>query len=156
MSCVGRLCKDYLYLYNSLPQIPTPPLIMAVNIGEALGCPLPSESLWSYLSVPIELSIPYVPTIRSSPFVRRSENCFFRRHSFSKFISIIVSKSMKKTPILKSLKMFKFLHLINITKQQMLSSRTYTWTLILRVGRQNSTSTFALLIRSIQVHPFLL
>ena len=36
MSCVGRLCKDYLYLYNSLPQIPTPPLIMAVNIGEAV------------------------------------------------------------------------------------------------------------------------
>ena len=38
MSCVGRLCKDYLYLYNSLPLIPTPPLIMAVNIGEAVGC----------------------------------------------------------------------------------------------------------------------
>ena len=34
MSCVGRLCKDYLYLYNSLPLIPTLPLIMAVNIGE--------------------------------------------------------------------------------------------------------------------------
>ena len=42
LSCVGRLCKDYLYLYNSLPLIPTPPLIMAVNIGEAVCCPLPS------------------------------------------------------------------------------------------------------------------
>ena len=31
MSCVGRLCKDST----------TPPLIMAVNIGEAVGCPLP-------------------------------------------------------------------------------------------------------------------
>ena len=46
MSCVGRLCKDYQYLYNSLPLIPTPPLIMAVNIGEAVGCPLPSEPPW--------------------------------------------------------------------------------------------------------------
>ena len=36
----------HVYLYNSLPLIPTPLLIMAVNIGEALGCPLPSESLW--------------------------------------------------------------------------------------------------------------
>merc|ERR1712242_230470 len=43
MSCVGRLCKEYLYLYNSLPLIPTPPLIMAVNIGEAVGCLLPSK-----------------------------------------------------------------------------------------------------------------
>ena len=47
MSCVGRLCKDYLYLYNSLPLIPTPPLIMAVNIGEAVGCPLPSKPPWA-------------------------------------------------------------------------------------------------------------
>jgi len=46
MSCVGRLCKDYLYLYNSLPLIPTPPLIMAVNIGEAVCCPLPSKPPW--------------------------------------------------------------------------------------------------------------
>ena len=36
MSCVGRLCKDYLYLYNSLPLIPTPSLIMAENTGEAV------------------------------------------------------------------------------------------------------------------------
>ena len=48
MSCVGRLCKDYLYLYNSLPQIPTPPLIMAVNIGEAVGFPLPSKPPWCW------------------------------------------------------------------------------------------------------------
>ena len=34
MSCVGRLCKDYLYLYNSLPLIPTPPLI-ATNAKDA-------------------------------------------------------------------------------------------------------------------------
>ena len=34
MSCVD----------NSLPLIPTPPLIIAVNIGEAVCCPLPSES----------------------------------------------------------------------------------------------------------------
>ena len=27
---------------DTLPLIPTPPLIMAVNIGEAVGCPLPS------------------------------------------------------------------------------------------------------------------
>ena len=32
---------DYLYLYNSLPLIPTPPLIMAVNIGKAVGCLFP-------------------------------------------------------------------------------------------------------------------
>ena len=50
MSCVGRLCKDYLYLYNFLPLIPTPPLIMAVNIGEAVGCPLPSKPPWPWLS----------------------------------------------------------------------------------------------------------
>ena len=36
MSCVVRLYKDYLYLFNSLPLIPTPPLIMVVNIGEAV------------------------------------------------------------------------------------------------------------------------
>ena len=46
MSCVGRLCKEYLYLYNSLPLIPTPPHIMAVNIGEAVGCPLPPKPPW--------------------------------------------------------------------------------------------------------------
>ena len=51
---------------------------------------------------------------------------------------------MKKTPILKSLKMFKFSRLLNITTQQMPSSRTCTWTLILRVGRQNSSGTFTL------------
>ena len=39
--CTTQQLNDY-----SLPLIPTPPLIMAVNIGEALGCPLPSESLW--------------------------------------------------------------------------------------------------------------
>ena len=52
MSCVGRLCKDYLYLYNSLPLIPTPPLIMAVNIGigEAVGCLLPSKPPWEEFS----------------------------------------------------------------------------------------------------------
>merc|ERR1712242_527026 len=51
MSCVGRLCKEYLYLYNSLPLIPTPPLIMAVNIGEAVGCPLPSKPPWFHSSL---------------------------------------------------------------------------------------------------------
>ena len=50
MSCVGRLCKDNLYLYNSLPLIPTPPLIMAVNIGEAVGCPLPSKPPWVFIT----------------------------------------------------------------------------------------------------------
>ena len=30
-------------ILDSLPLIPTPPLIMAVNIGEAVCCPLPSE-----------------------------------------------------------------------------------------------------------------
>ena len=47
MSCVGRLCKDYLYLYNSLPLIPTPPLIMAVNIGEAVSLALLPDLLGS-------------------------------------------------------------------------------------------------------------
>ena len=49
MSCVGRLCKDNLYLYNSLPLIPTPPLIMAVNIGEAVGCLLPLKPSWYFV-----------------------------------------------------------------------------------------------------------
>ena len=31
---------------TTLPQIPTPPLIMAVNIGEAVGFPLPSKPPW--------------------------------------------------------------------------------------------------------------
>ena len=48
MSCVGRLYKDYLYLYNSLPIIPTPPLIMAVNIGEAAGGELLPDLLGIY------------------------------------------------------------------------------------------------------------
>merc|ERR1712242_9109 len=55
MSCVGRLCKEYLYLYNSLPLIPTPPLIMAVNIGEAVGCLLPSKPPWVNITY-VELS----------------------------------------------------------------------------------------------------
>ena len=63
MSCVGRLCKDYLYLYNSLPLIPTPPLIIAVNMGEAVGCPLPSKPPWSQCSqayfTPIYVQIEY-------------------------------------------------------------------------------------------------
>ena len=37
--CTTQQLNDY-----SLPLIPTPPLIMAVNIGEAVGCLLPSNS----------------------------------------------------------------------------------------------------------------
>ena len=41
MSCVD----------NSLPLIPTPPLIMAVNIGAAECRPLPSEPPWPQLAM---------------------------------------------------------------------------------------------------------
>ena len=40
--CTTQQLNDY-----SLPLIPTPPLIMAVNIGEAVCFPLPSNSPWN-------------------------------------------------------------------------------------------------------------
>ena len=40
------ICSTQQLNDNSLPLIPTPPLIMAVNIGEAECRPLPSDPPW--------------------------------------------------------------------------------------------------------------
>ena len=41
------ICSTQQLHDNSLPLIPTPPLIMAVNIGAAECRPLPSDPPWS-------------------------------------------------------------------------------------------------------------
>ena len=100
MSCVGRLCKDYLYLYNFLLLIPTPPLIMAVNIGEAVGCPLPSKPSWL---APQSLTTTYqIQTLRHALHpklgLRRNTSCLQQNH-FNQVMKITSSSSCQVNEI---------------------------------------------------------
>ena len=45
------ICSTQQLHDNSLPLIPTPPLIMAVNIGAAECRPLPSDPPWSVFRI---------------------------------------------------------------------------------------------------------
>ena len=45
------ICSTQQLNDNSLPLIPTPPLIMAVNIGAAECRPLPSDPPWNHYLV---------------------------------------------------------------------------------------------------------